>query len=157
MVTNRTLLLGAVLGGLVVGCGKEKRAEEAQPPAASAAPSAATRKPAAKPSTKTASKPAAKSSTKPASSTVTLGVPEAHLPPKGQCRVWKHGATPFQQPQSRSCDGIVSTAPAGAMVLERPAKDSKVIRVRYIDAHKAGHVVRVRVFEASTGKYLTDG
>ena len=164
MVANRMLLVSVVVGGLLVGCGKEKRAEEAQPPAASPAPPAAIRKPAAKragrPASKPAAKPstktAAKPSTKPASSALVLGVPEAHLPPAGQCRIWKAGATPFQQPQSRSCDGIVPTAPAGSMVLERPGKDSKVIRVRYIDAYKAGHVAGVRVFDATSGKYLRD-
>ena len=178
MIANRMLLrvvVGILVAGWGWGCGKEKRAEEGQQPAMAAAPDTTHKaapaaakpakkttttthatKPAPKPSTKTATKPAAKPTSKP-SSTLTLGVPEAHLPPAGQCRIWKKDVTPFQEPQAQSCDGILKSAPAGAMVLERPSSESHTIHVRYIDPHKAGHVVRVRVFDAETGKYLREG
>ena len=83
-----------------------------------------------------------------------LKVPASSLPPVGKCRIWKTGAS--AQAQSRSCDGIVATAPAGSMILDRASKtETKVVRVRYVDAKKAGQVVKVRVFTTS-GKYLWD-
>lgn len=109
-------------------------------------------KPTAKPVTKSAAKPAAKST----STAMVLDVPEAHLPPGGQCRIWKESTSIFQQPQARTCAGITAAAPAGSMILERPSKDKKVIRVRYVDSRHVGVVVRVRVFDALTGKYLRD-
>jgi hypothetical protein len=87
---------------------------------------------------------------------LVLQVPQAHLPPPGQCRVWKAGASAYQQPQARSCDGITPTAPAGSMILYRSSKEPKIVRVRYVDPHKAGLVVRVRLFDAASGKYLWD-
>jgi len=143
MVPNRVLLLCAVLG-VLVACSKaepKKMAVNAAPPTAPVAQPAA-----AKPGTKPAAKGGA----------LMLGVPEAHLPPAGQCRIWKAGVSAFKQPQSRSCDGIQKNAPAGSMILERPSKDPKIVKVRYIDPHKAGKVVKKREFEAATGKYIKD-
>jgi len=97
-----------------------------------------------------------KTTTTKASTGLVLRVPEAHLPPPGQCRIWNDGKTPFQQPQPQSCDGITRAAPANSMIIDRPEKDTKIVRVRYIGAH-AGQVVRVRLFDAASGKYLRDG
>jgi hypothetical protein len=175
MFANRVLLLSAAVG-LLVGCGHDDRANAApkapaNSSAAAAAPAVAPKrvaKPAAKHAAKSAVKPAAKAAAKPAtkstvkpatksaSSALTLKVPEAHLPPAGQCRIWKEGVSVFKQPQATGCDGIVATAPAGSMILERSSKDTKLVRVRYVDANRAGHVVRVRVFDAVTGKYVRD-
>ena len=168
MFANRLLLFSAALGSLLAGCSHKDRAEAARKPAATSAPTvvarrdaapkhAAKRAPPSSGARRTAAKPPAKPGAKPAATgRLVLSVPEAHLPPVGQCRVWKEDTSPFQQPQARSCDGIVSSAPAGSMILYRPAKDKKIVRVRYVDAHRAGVVVRVRVFEAATGKYLRD-
>jgi len=165
MFANRVLLFSAALSSLLAGCCHKDRADAARRTAATSAPTvaptaaagrdaapkhAAKRAPPSNAARHTAAKPASKSSG------LVLKVPEAHLPPEGQCRIWKEGSSPFQQPQARSCDGIVATAPAGSMILYRPSKDKKIVRVRYIDAHRAGVVVRVRVFDAATGKYLRD-
>ncbi len=90
------------------------------------------------------------------STAVTLGVPPGQLPPPGQCRVWIRGRPPGQQARPRSCDGIVATAPAGAMILYRPTKDRRIVRVRYVDSSRVGVVVRIRIFEAATGKFLRE-
>ena len=142
MSVSRVLLL-VVVSGLVAGC-SEKKAEKK--PAMSSVPVAA---PAA---AKGGAKPAAKSG-----GGLMLGVPEAHLPPAGQCRIWKAGVSAYKQPQATSCDGITKHAAAGSMVLERRTKDPKVIRVRYIDPKKEGHVVKTRIFDVATRKYLKDG
>ena len=178
MLTNRLVLLGAALG-LVMGCGQDSRANAAPKAAANPARAAAPVRPvapkavakrapassgaryaAAKPVTKSVAKPLAKPAEKPAakstSTALALNVAEANLPPSGQCRIWKEKTTIVRQPQARSCQDIVRAAPAGSMILERPSKDKKVIRVRYVDARHLGVVVRVRVFDALTGKYLRD-
>jgi hypothetical protein len=85
---------------------------------------------------------------------VTLGVPPGHLPPPGRCRLWLPDTPPGRQPAARSCDGIGIRAPIGSMIVHRPTADKKVVRVRYVDAHRAGVVIAVRVFDAVTGAYL---
>ncbi len=90
------------------------------------------------------------------STAVTLGVPPGQLPPPGQCRVWIQGRPPGRQARARSCDGIVATAPAGAMILYRPGKDRRIVRVRYVHSSRIGVVVRIRIFEAGTGKFLRE-
>lgn len=91
------------------------------------------------------------------STAVTLGVPPGHLPPPGECRVWVPGVPPGQQRHpARSCSGILATAPAGSFVIYRPTRDRKVVRVRYLDSHRAGVVIAVRVFDAASGKFLRD-
>ncbi len=90
------------------------------------------------------------------STAATLGIPPGHLPPPGKCKVWFPGDPPGHQPKARSCDGIEAAAPAGAWVLYRPGKDKKVVHVREMDRHKLGLVIHVRIYEASSGKYLRE-
>lgn len=90
------------------------------------------------------------------STAVVLGVPPGHLPPPGRCRVWIPGRPPGRQARARACAGIVAIAPAGSMVIYRPTRDKKIVRVRYIDRGRAGVVVGVRLFEAKTGKFVRE-
>lgn len=90
------------------------------------------------------------------STAVALGVPPGQLPPPGRCRVWVPGRPPGRQARARACDGILATAPPGAWILYRPGRDRRVVHVRYLHEQRAGVVIRVRVFEAETGKYLRD-
>ena len=90
------------------------------------------------------------------STAATLGVPPGHLPPPGKCRVWLPGTPPGHQPRARSCDGIVAGAPAGALILYRPTRDKRLVRVRYIDHARTGIVIRIRVFEAKSGRFLRE-
>ncbi len=90
------------------------------------------------------------------STAVTLGVPPGQLPPPGQCRVWIQGRPPGRQARARSCDGIVATAPTGALILYRPGRDRRIVRVRYVHSSRVGVVVRIRIFEAATGMFLRD-
>lgn len=91
-----------------------------------------------------------------ASTAARLGIPPGHLPPPGQCRVWIPGRPPGHQAAARSCEGIAATAPAGAWIVYRPGKDRKHVHVRYLDAKRVGVVVRVRVYEASSGKFVRE-
>jgi hypothetical protein len=88
--------------------------------------------------------------------TVTLNVPPGHLPPAGECRVWIPGTPPGRQPRPRSCTGIAATAPAGSWILYRPSSERRLVHVRYVDDRRPGTVIRVRVFEAESGKFVRD-
>ncbi len=85
---------------------------------------------------------------------VTLGIPPGHLPPPGRCRLWLPNRPPGHQPAARSCNNILVRAPAGSMVVYRPSKDKKVVRVRYVDTSRSGVVVAIRVFDVKTGAFL---
>ncbi|HXL35194.1 MAG TPA: hypothetical protein VN953_09745 [Gemmatimonadales bacterium] len=92
------------------------------------------------------------------STAATLGVPRGHLPKPGECRVWIPGVPPGRQPRprSRSCDGIVAAAPAGSWILYRPTADRKIVHARIVDERRAGVVVRIRVFEAESGRFVRE-
>ena len=91
-----------------------------------------------------------------ASTAATLGVPPGHLPRPGMCRVWIPGRPPGRQAKARSCGGILAAAPPGAWVLYRPDGDRRLVHVRHMHEQRAGVVVRVRVFEAQSGKHVRD-
>ncbi len=92
------------------------------------------------------------------STAATLGIPPGHLPKRGQCRVWIPGLPPGHQPRpkSRSCDGIAAVAPAGSWILYRPTKDRKIVHVRIVDERRTGVIIRIRVFEAETGRFVRE-
>jgi len=92
------------------------------------------------------------------STAATLGIPPGHLPKPGQCRVWVPGTPPGQQPRPRSrpCEGIATAAPAGSWIVYRPTADRKLVHVRVVDARRAGMIVRVRIFEVETGRFVRE-
>jgi len=90
------------------------------------------------------------------SAAATLSVPPGQLPPPGLCRVWFPGRPPGRQPKARPCAEVESGAPAGAWVLYRPSQDRTVVHVRYVDDRRAGVVVWIRVFDASSGAFIRD-
>jgi hypothetical protein len=45
---------------------------------------------------------------------------------------------------------IASAAPAGSWIIYRPTDSKKLVHVREVDAHRAGNVVRIRVFDIET-------
>ena len=92
------------------------------------------------------------------STAATLGVPPGHLPKPGECRVWIPGVPPGRQPRprSRSCDGIAAAAPAGSWILYRPTADRKIVHARIVDERRAGLIVRIRVFEAESGRFVRE-
>jgi hypothetical protein len=92
------------------------------------------------------------------STAATLGVPPGHLPKAGECRVWIPGTPPGKQPgpKSRSCVAIGSVAPAGSWVIYRPGDNKKVVHVREVDPHRAGSVVRIRIFDIETNRLVRE-
>ena len=91
-----------------------------------------------------------------ASTAATLGIPPGHLPNPGECRVWIPGAPPGHQPkpQSRACPGIATVAPAGSWIVYRPTDDKKLVHVREVDPHRAGVVVRIRIFDIESKRLI---
>ncbi|HEU4648787.1 MAG TPA: hypothetical protein VFS33_06970 [Gemmatimonadales bacterium] len=85
-----------------------------------------------------------------------LAVAKGHLPPPGMCRVWVQGRPAGKQAKARDCAGIDEMAPAGSWVLLRPAKNPKVVKVRQVDERRGGIVVRVRVYNATNGRFLRE-
>jgi hypothetical protein len=85
-----------------------------------------------------------------------LSIPPGHLPRPGECRVWIPGTPPGRQrrPRSRPCEGIERIAPAGSWIVYRPRVDRRFIHVRVVDDRRPGVVVRVRVFEAESGRFV---
>ena len=83
------------------------------------------------------------------STAATLGIPPGHLPKVGECRIWIPGTPPGRQPgaKSRSCEAIGSVAPAGSWIIYRPTGNKKLVHVREVDPHRAGTVVRIRIFD----------
>ncbi len=88
----------------------------------------------------------------------SLGIPPGHMPRAGQCRIWIRGLPPGRQPRpkSRPCAGLAATAPAGSWILYRPADNRRLVHVRIVDEHRAGRVVRLRVFEIESGRFVRE-
>ena len=42
------------------------------------------------------------------------------------------------------------------MILYRPTESRRVVRVRYVDNARVGVIIRIRIFEAATGKFLRE-
>lgn len=83
-----------------------------------------------------------------------LGIPEGHLPPPGECRVWYPGRPAGQQPAPEGCGGAEADAPPGSWVLYRPPDDVRVVHARVMDPERSGVVVRISIFDAEKGTYL---
>ena len=90
------------------------------------------------------------------STAATLGIPPGHLPNPGECRVWIPGTPPGHQPKpkSRACPGIATVAPAGSWIVYRPTDDKKLVHVREVDPHRAGVVVRIRIFDIESKRLV---
>jgi len=52
-----------------------------------------------------------------------LRIPEGHLPPPGECRVWYPGRPPGQQPPPVKCAS--AQVPPGAWLMRRPRDDRR--------------------------------
>ena len=92
------------------------------------------------------------------STAATLGVPPGHLPKAGECRVWIPGTPPGRQPgpKSRACTSIASAAPAGSWIIYRPTDNKKLVHVREVDSHRAGTVIRIRIFDIDSNRLVRE-
>ena len=83
-----------------------------------------------------------------------LGVPEAELPPIGECRVWIQGRPAAEQAPSQRCGEAEKDAPPSAWVLYRPPDDERVVHIRVTDPVKRGAITRIDIYDAEKGTYL---
>lgn len=83
-----------------------------------------------------------------------LRIPEGHLPPPGECRVWYPGKPPGQQPPPGKCDRVSHRIPAGAWLMRRPMEDHKHVNVHVYDERSPGIVATIGVFAANSGIFV---
>jgi hypothetical protein len=84
----------------------------------------------------------------------TLRIPPGHLPPVGQCRIWKPGAPPGHQGRSGDCDALSARVPPGAwLIARRQAQPGRVV-VEVYDASRTGVVSRRATFDAANGAFV---
>jgi hypothetical protein len=83
-----------------------------------------------------------------------LGIPEGHLPPPGECRVWYPGRPAGQQPPPTSCAEAEEVAPPSTWILYRPPEDRRVVHTRVVDPVRRGVIIRIDLYDAERGTYL---
>jgi hypothetical protein len=83
-----------------------------------------------------------------------LGIPEGHLPPPGECRIWFPGKPPGQQPPPGRCSTLRREIPPGAWLLHRPEDRVEEVAVNVYDARRPRVVLEVRLFDAGSGRFL---
>lgn len=88
----------------------------------------------------------------------THGVPRAHLPQPGECRVWVPGMLAMYQPHRASSDCVAITrgAPARHWVLYRPANEPGLLHVRVVDQQRAGVITVVWIYNADSGTFVRE-
>ena len=89
------------------------------------------------------------------STAATLGVPPGHLPPPGECRIWRPGTPPGHQQKSGACSTLERQVPPGAWLIYRPSKDKKVVNVWVYDSDDSLPNF-LRIFDAATGVLLSE-
>lgn len=128
---RKTLLVASAVVALA-GCGGSvvlpPDAPEPAPPSKSAAPSTA----------------------------ATLGIPPGHLPPPGQCRVWRPGMPPGHQDPPGDCAILARQVPARGWLVHRPSRNRKEVQVSVYDIRRPNLVVAIRFFDARNGKLLRE-
>lgn len=83
-----------------------------------------------------------------------LRIPEGHLPPPGECRIWYPGKPPGQQPPPVKCDRASGHVPQGAWLMRRPKDDRRHVNVHVYDERSPGVVISIGVFMAETGAFV---
>jgi hypothetical protein len=83
-----------------------------------------------------------------------LGIPQGHLPPPGECRIWIPGRPPGHQPPPQPC-GAGLRVPPGGWLLRRDS-DAKHVRVSVYDTAQSGIISAIRVYIAATGRFVRE-
>lgn len=86
-----------------------------------------------------------------------LGIPEGHLPPPGECRVWFPGKPAGHQPPPGKCDRLQHNVPPGAWLIRRPHDEHRHVDVSAYDVQRPGIVIGVGIFDAATGIFIRGG
>lgn len=83
-----------------------------------------------------------------------LGIPDGHLPPPGECRIWYPGRPPGHQPPPGRCGTLRRHVPAGAWLMRRPDAQPQHVDVTVYDQRRPGVVLNVGIFDAQTGSFV---
>ena len=78
-------------------------------------------------------------------------IPNGHLPPPGECRLWYPDRPAGHQPPPYKCG---SRAPAGAWVLQRPVDAPQHVEAVVYDERRPGVVVDIGIFDSRTGSFI---
>jgi hypothetical protein len=78
-------------------------------------------------------------------------IPDGHLPPPGECRLWYPDRPAGHQPPPFKCGGAV---PSGAWLLQHPPQAPQHIEAVVYDQRQPGVVVSVGIFDAKTGAFI---
>lgn len=85
-----------------------------------------------------------------------LRIPEGHLPPPGECRVWYPDRPPGQQPPPVKCGSVRSHVPSGAWLITREGEPQYVDVVVY-DPRQPSVVIDIGVFDVRSGALIRGG
>lgn len=83
-------------------------------------------------------------------------VPEGHLPPPGECRIWFPGLPPGQQPPPGHCAELASRVPLGAWLITRPKNERDKLEVFVYSTDRPNVVDVIRWYHAFTGKFISE-
>jgi|EndMetStandDraft_7_1072992.scaffolds.fasta_scaffold189580_2 hypothetical protein len=83
-----------------------------------------------------------------------LRIPNGHLPPPGECRIWYPGRPAGHQPPPGRCGALSRQVPAGAWLIRRPDADPQYVDVSVYDQRRPGVVLDVGIFDARTGAFV---
>lgn len=80
-------------------------------------------------------------------------IPNGHLPPPGECRVWYPNRPAGQQPPPFKCGKSPGRVEPGGWVFS-PGPSRQEIEVSVYDERRPGIVIDVGIFDARTGSLL---
>ena len=80
-------------------------------------------------------------------------IPNGHLPPPGECRVWYPNRPAGQQPPPFKCGQSPGRVEPGGWVFS-PGPSRQEIEVSVYDERRPGIVIDVGIFDARTGSLL---
>ena len=83
-----------------------------------------------------------------------LGLPDGHLPPPGECRIWYPARPAGQQPPPGKCGALSRQVPAGAWLMRRPDGQPQQVDVTVYDQQLPGVALSVGIFDARTGSFI---
>ena len=83
-----------------------------------------------------------------------LGIPDGHMPPPGECRIWFPGRPAGQQPPPGKCGALSRQVPAGAWLMRRPDGQPQQVDVTVYDQRRPGVALSVGIFDARTGSFI---
>ena len=83
-----------------------------------------------------------------------LRIPDGHLPPPGECRLWYPDRPAGHQPPPSKCSALSRQVPAGAWLMRRPDGQPQHVSVTVYDQRRPGVVLSVGIFDAQTGSFI---